>query len=199
MMIIYICYDWITRGETWYERKGFIASPEKEIRDYNRYMISSKPGLLEKTKNKTFYEKYAKNIKFLKKIKIRDLNRVYKNILNNFHEYIKKNNDKIIYKNDILDISLSSYYMRSFLKTRTIKKTLKYFVKWIFNIDCHLYITFINTIMIFADMWGIDNVNNSKNIHFYNSRFINNEMVTEIYNSLIFLTQRNYFYLDINE
>lgn len=192
-------YDWITKGETWYERKGFIASPEKEIRDYNRYMINSKPNLLDRNKNQSFYDKYTKNLKFLKKIKVRNLNKIYKQILNNFHEYIKQSNDKLIHKNDILDISLSSYYMRSFLKTRTKKKTLKYFVKWIYNIDCHIYITFINTLMIFADMWGIDNVNNTKNIHFYNSRFINNELVNEIYRCLIFLTQRNYFYLDINE
>ena len=162
-------------------------------------MLSNKPSLLDKNKNQSFYEKYTKNIKFLKKIKVRDLNKTYKKILNNFHDYIKKGNNNLINKNDILDISLSSYYMRSFLKTRTKKKTLKYFVKWIYNIDCHIYITFINTIIIFADMWGIDNVNNSKNIHFYNSRFINDELINEINKCFIFLTQRNYFYLDINE
>ena len=109
-------------------------------------MINSKPNLLDRNKNQSFYDKYTKNLKFLKKIKVRNLNKIYKQILNNFHEYIKQSNDKLIHKNDILDISLSSYYMRSFLKTRTKKKTLKYFVKWIYNIDCHIYITFINTI-----------------------------------------------------
>ena len=192
-------YDWLTVGKTWYERKGFISSPEKSIRDYSRYMSPpSKIKLLSMKTNSGFFIEYQKHIKFLQKIKVKSLLKIYQSILTNFNNYINNSDNNKIKKKYMIDFSFCAYYMKSFLNNKKIQYTLQNFVIWLYKQDCYLYTIFINTIIIYANMWSIDNNNNPKSIHYYNNRYIKDRLVNDIATSFTFLTQRNYFYLIIN-
>ena len=189
-------YDWIRKGQTWYERKGFKPSPEKYIRDYDRFMLPMKKDISNDKKNEKFYMDYKNNIKLLQEIKIRDLINIYNDILNKIPNYFKKIN-QVYSKDVIINFSFCLYYMNTFMNTNQ-KDNLSNFIIWLFNLDCYIYYIFINSLIIYADMWSIDKKEDFNNIHFYN-KFLKNKLISKIEKIFLFLTLRNYFYLNIDD
>ena len=87
--------------------------------------------------------------------------------------------------------------MNTFMNTNQ-KDNLSNFIIWLFDLDCYIYYTFINSLIIYADMWSIDKKEDFNNIYFYN-KILKNKLINQIEKLFLFLTHRNYFYLNINE